>query len=284
MALFRLRAALASAALCFLVAGCAGPHGAAFGGSRRAVEDWAKPRGFHPEPLDAGSFRLFALRRQASPARTLTVYIEGDGAPWPSVYRPPSDPTPPRPIALALADRDPATAVAYLGRPCQYLDEKERDSCDVAYWSGRRHAEEVLRAMNEAVDRLKQRAGVGAVRLVGHSGGGVIAALLAQRRGDVAGLITIAAPLALSAWTTAQRLTPLAGSVDPLAQRSIAAWAAACHFVGAEDAVVPPAVVRRFVQAHGGRMEIIDGFEHDCCWVRDWDTLLRRAWNGGTLP
>ena len=36
------------------------------------------------------------------------------------------------------------SSLAYLGRPCQYLDEKERDSCDVAYWSGRRHAEEVL--------------------------------------------------------------------------------------------------------------------------------------------
>lgn len=280
----RCRAAFASAALCYLVSGCVGSHTAAFGGSRQAVENWATPRGFRAELLDAGGFRLFALRRQAPPSATLTVYIEGDGAPWPSVFRPPADPTPLRPIALALADRDPAPAVAYLGRPCQYLDNTERAGCDVAYWSGLRYSEAVLRALDEAVGRLKSHAGARALRLVGHSGGGVVAALLAQRRDDVASLITVAAPLALSEWTGAQDLTPLAGSLDPLAQPPAAAWAAAFHFAGAGDAVVPPAIVARFVQARGGRMEIIDGFDHDCCWVRDWAELLRRARNGGTRP
>lgn len=277
-------AALAGAALCFLAAGCAGPHAVAFGGSRQAVEDWAAQRGFRPETLDVGGFRLFALRRQSSPATTLAIYIEGDGAPWPSVFRPPADPTPSYPVALALAERDPAPAVAYLGRPCQYLDDRERSGCDVAYWSGLRYSEAVLRAMDEAVGRLKSHAGAGKVRLVGHSGGGVVAALLAHRRDDVASLITVAAPLALSEWAAAQGLTPIAGSLDPLAQRPGAAWASALHFAGASDAVVPPAIVARFVQARGGRMENVAGFDHDCCWARDWAELLRRARIGGTLP
>ncbi len=282
----RIGAALASAALCLLAAACATqPRGVAVGGSRQAVEDWAQPRGFRAEPLEAAGFRLFALRRQFSPAAVLTIYIEGDGAPWPNVFQPPADPTPRHPVALALADRDPSPAVAYLARPCQYLENEERrHGCDAAYWSGRRYSEEVLAAMDEAVSRLKRRAGAASVRLLGHSGGGVVAVLLAQRRNDVSGLVTIAAPLALSEWTTAHQLSPLTGSLDPLGLRPGAAWAPAFHFAGAEDAIVPPAIVARFVQAHGGRMEIIAGFDHDCCWARDWADLLRRVRNEGVLP
>lgn len=276
----RPRAALACAALCFLAAGCVGTQ--SFGGSRERVEAWAAPRGFRAEAIDAGGFALFALLRGAG--GTVTVYIEGDGAPWPSVFLPPRDPTPWRPVALALAARDPAPAVAYLGRPCQYLNDTERAGCDSAYWSGRRYSEEVLRAMDEAIGRLKRRAGARALRLVGHSGGGVVAALLAQRRDDVESLLTVAAPLALGEWVVRQGLTPLAGSLDPLAQRPGAAWVSAVHFAGADDAVVPADIVARFVRERGGRLEVVAGFDHDCCWERDWASLLRRARTGGPVP
>jgi dienelactone hydrolase len=282
----RIGAALASAALCLIAVACATQsRGVAVGGSRQVVEDWALPLGFRAEPLETAGFRLFALRRQFSPAAVLTIYIEGDGAPWPNLFQPPADPTPRHPVALALADRDPSPAVAYLARPCQYLEnEEERRGCDVAYWSGRRFAPEAVAAMDEAVNRLKASAGARHVRLVGYSGGGVIAALLAQRRHDVSGLVTIAAPLALSEWTAAHQLSPLTGSLDPLGLRPGAAWVSAFHFAGAEDAIVPPAIVARFVQAHGGRMEIIARFDHDCCWARDWADLLRRVRNGGVMP
>lgn len=245
-----------------------------FGGSRQRVEDWAGPRSFRPEAIAAGGFDLFALRRGS--ATTLTIYIEGDGAPWPSLYQPPRDPTPPRPVALALAARDPAPAVAYLGRPCQYLDDAPRNECGVAYWSSRRFAPEVVAAMNAAVDRLKQRAGAQRLKLVGHSGGGVIAALLAMRRRDVAGLITLASPLSLSGWTTAHGLTPLEQALDPKDQKE-ALRVAGMHFAGGRDEVVPARIVEEFVRLRGGRLEVIADFDHDCCWARDWPILLRRA-------
>ena len=46
---------------------------------------------------------------------------------------------------------------------------------------------------------------------------------------------------------------------------------------GADDAVVPPDIVARFVGAHGGRLEVLADFDHDCCWARDWAQLLRRV-------
>lgn len=224
--------------------------------------------------IATGSFVLFALRRGAG--AQLTIYIEGDGAPWPSVFQPPRDPTPTKPVALALAARDPAPAVAYLGRPCQYLDDAGRDGCAVAWWSGRRFAPVVVSAMDAAVDRLKQRAGAQRIRLIGYSGGGAIAVLLAMRRDDVSRLVTVAAPLALGEWTAWHGLTPLEEALDPLVQpapRPVGAM----HFAGGRDAVVPPGIVESFVRRQGGRLETIADFDHDCCWVRDWPALLRRA-------
>lgn len=270
-------AAHCCAAFFFLASGCAGTPTASFGGSRDGVENWATQRGFRAETIDAGDFRLFSLLRQRGAARTLSIYIEGDGAPWPNAFQPPRDPTPLRPVALVLAGHDPAPAVAYLGRPCQYLDAVERARCDNAYWSGRRFSPEALAALDEAVGRLKWRAGAQRVRLIGYSGGGVVAALLAMRRDDVADWVTVAAPLALTAWAAEQGLTPLSGSLDPLAQPAAAITRRATHFAGADDAVVPPDIVVRFVGAHGGRLEVLADFDHDCCWARDWTQLLRRA-------
>lgn len=277
--MFRIsRAALLGAAFFFLGAGCGGPQTAAFGGSREAAEDWATKRGFRAATIEPGGFVLFSLLRRRAAAATLNIYIEGDGAPWPNAFRPPRDPTPLRPVALALADRDPAPVVAYLGRPCQYLDENKRRGCDAAYWSSRRFVPEVLAAMDEAVTRLKSEAGARRVRLVGYSGGGVIAALLAMRRDDVEDLVTVAAPLALAGWTAAQGLTPLEGALDPLLQPDAAGGLrTAMHFAGADDDIVPPGIVRRFTESRGGRLEVVPGFDHDCCWERDWLQLLRRA-------
>lgn len=265
------------AAFFLLANGCAQTPSANFGGSRAEVENWAAQRGFHAETIDSGDFRLFVLLRQRDAARTLPIYIEGDGAPWPSAFRPPRDPTPLQPVSLALAARDPAPTVAYLGRPCQYLDEAELSRCDSAYWSSRRFSPEVVAALDKAVSRLKQRVGAQRVRLIGYSGGGVVAALLAMRRDDVADWVTVAAPLALSAWTTAQGLTPLTGSLDPTTQPPAAVTRGGTHFAGADDTVVPPEIVARFVGAHGGRLEVAADFDHDCCWERDWAQLLRRV-------
>jgi pimeloyl-ACP methyl ester carboxylesterase len=267
------RAALASAALCFL-AGCALQE--TIGGSREEAAAWAASRGFHAGSVSAEGFDLFSLLRRRAAAGRLTVYIEGDGAPWPSAARPPADPTPRRPVALLLAGRDPSPRVAYLGRPCQYLGEAERAKCGMAYWSSRRYVQRVVDAMDAAVTRLKEASGAGSVRLVGHSGGGVIAALLAQRRNDVDSLVTLAAPLSLAAWTARHGLSPLEAALDPM--RMVAGrLPPAVHFAGEADEVVPPDIVAAFVQRHGGRLETLAGFDHDCCWARSWPELLQRA-------
>ncbi|OHC70028.1 MAG: hypothetical protein A2045_13345 [Rhodocyclales bacterium GWA2_65_20] len=267
-------ALLAGAACALLAAGCSALD--AFGGSRQAAADWAAERGFAAADVKAGAFDLVAfVRRPPAAAATLTIYIEGDGAAWPTPYHPPRDPTPLRPVALALAAADPAPAVAYLARPCQYLDAAGLARCSSDYWTGRRFAAEVVDACDAAVGQLKKTYGARTIRLVGYSGGGVIAALLAARRDDVDALVTVAAPLALAEWAAWHGVSPLPGSLDPSAVD--ARLPPGVHFVGGDDKTVPAAIVERFVRTRGGRVEAVSGFDHECCWAREWAALLRRT-------
>ncbi|CAG0973301.1 hypothetical protein RHDC4_01413 [Rhodocyclaceae bacterium] len=267
------KAALYSAAFLFLASACANLD--AFGGSRAAVVAWGAERGLAPEDMDSGRFRLLTLSRRTGPTDVLTVYIEGDGAPWPTPYHPPRDPTPVKPVALALAAADPAAAVVYLGRPCQYLAAAELAACDPALWISRRFAPEIVVAYDDILSRLKARTGAARLRLVGYSGGGVVAALLALRRADVAEVVTVAAPLALADWTRHHGITALTGSLDPL--RETGPLPQGVHWVGGRDKTVPPAIVAGFVARKGGRLATMPDFDHECCWTRDWPTLLSRS-------
>lgn len=275
---------LGTLCLLLLVGACAEFASTTPATTRTDVESWASSKGFRADTITAGQFQLFSLLRQTGVSTALVVYIEGDGAGWPSVFSPPRDPTPRLSTALALANRDSSAAVAYLGRPCQYLPDNERVRCAASYWNERRFSVEVLSSMNAAISHLKQQSGALSLRLVGYSGGGVVAALLAMERGDVTELVTVAAPLALSDWVAIKNLSPLDGSIDPYKRQPSPLMSSATHFVGARDEVVPPSVVKRFVDTHGGRLLIMDDFDHDCCWAEAWPTLLPHGGTAGSLP
>lgn len=261
------KAALFCAA--FFLAACADiPR---FGSSRPAVEAWAKERGFQPVALTTPPFDLLALAqlRQGPSETPLTVYIEGDGAAWPGPHLPPADPTPLRPVALALADADRTAAVVYLGRPCQYLPTESLARCSVDWWTTKRFSPAVLAAYQQALDELKAKTGYHHLRLVGYSGGGVLATLLAEQRSDVAQLTTIAAPLALTAWTAWHKVSPLPEALDPI-RLDGRARVAAVHYVGERDDIVPEPIVRAYVTIRGGDLRRVAGADHDCCWLGFW--------------
>lgn len=271
-----IKAALVGAA--FLFAGMSGCITADSFRSAHQISVWAKERGFSETSLSSGQFRVAVFTRKSSRASdVLTIYIEGDGAAWATPYHPPPDPTPTNPVSLALAAADPAALVVYLGRPCQYLDAEALRGCDNAYWTERRFAPEIIEAYDAALSQLKTAFGAKRIRLFGYSGGGVLATLLASRRDDVDDLVTIAAPLALGAWLAWHDASPLTGSLDPAELGDNVRLPRSMHFAGGSDKTVPSAIVEGFVRRKGGRIEILPGFDHECCWVRDWVTLLGRV-------
>ena len=270
---FSRKTALLGAVFCLFGAGCAtSDH---FGGSRQRVVDWSGERGFSASTARFGAFDLLVLERTTGRSDSLTIYIEGDGAAWLTPYRPPRDPTPVRPTALALSAVDPGSAVVYLGRPCQYLDQHALADCSPLWWTTQRFAPEVLTAYDLALDHLKARAGARTLRLIGHSGGGVIATLLALRRQDVSSLITVASPLAIGDWARVKGISPLDGSLDPLLEAGN--LPSATHWLGSNDEIVPVAVVELFVRVKGGRVILVEGYDHACCWARDWPKFLKES-------
>lgn len=238
------------------------------------VHTTAARLGFSAVEVQSDPIHLAAFVRGAK-GDTMNVYIEGDGAAWITPYHLPRDPTPVYPVSLALAGADPVQKVAYLGRPCQYLSTDDLKFCDQAYWTGKRFSPEVIAAYDTAVSRLMQLMDVRHIRLIGYSGGGVIATLLAGRRDDVDELITVAAPLSVSTWVAWHHASPLTGSLDPA--ESTVRLPVNIHFAGGRDKVVPVSVVEAFVNGRGGRLEVVSDFDHECCWVRDWGKLLGRS-------
>lgn len=265
----------------FLLGGCA-----AFYSPVQRVDAQARAAQFQAVPAFAGTPVRGWLRQHSAnaagnataDATLLTVYIEGDGAEWRNKFEPPRDPTPENPLTLRLALRDPGSLVAYLGRPCQYLDRDALAECPSILWMHARYGEHAVTMMSAALDLLLLAAGAQRIHLVGYSGGGAMAALLAARRTDVACLVTVASPLDTDAWTAAIDVSPLTASLNPLAHAPQLESLAQTHIAAATDMVVPATTLQRFRQAlPQARVEVIDTFDHDCCWVHAWETLRLRT-------
>jgi dienelactone hydrolase len=236
-----------------------------------ATRDWAAVR------LPAGPFGLTAyVPARPAASDSLTIYIEGDGLAWINRSRPASDPTPLEPVGLQLALAQPVGNAAYLARPCQYA-ETGQAACETAYWTGRRFAPEVIEAMQQGIDWLKQRFGARRLALVGYSGGGAVAALAAARRTDVDLLVTIAGNLDSAAWTRLHRVSPLAGSLNPADDTTRLAGIRQIHLAGGRDTVVPPAIAAgyadRFSASERPAVRIEPAFDHRCCWVDAWPRI-----------
>lgn len=228
--------------------------------------------------LPTQHFDLYSLSRiSGEPRELLVVYIEGDGSAWQRSGEASPDPTPVDPTALKLALTDDAPAVAYLARPCQFADPAHRRNCDPAFWTDRRYGEEVVAATGQALDLLKQRSGARHLGLVGFSGGGAVALLVAARRGDVTWVKTVAAPLDTDAFTHRHHAPPLSGSLNPADFGLTLARLPQIHLSGADDRIVPPAIggayMERLPTHRCATLRIMPGVDHHDGWEDIWPAL-----------
>ena len=235
------------------------------------------------ELLKKSPHTLAALQSTVGSPTRLTVFIEGDGASWPRPALPPADPSPGNPLALLLAvaqanlPAQPGEAVAYLGRPCQYVDASDLSKCPVAWWTLGRFGAAPVNLMNARLDELRARAPNAALRLVGYSGGGAVAALLAARRSDVTCLVTVAAPLDTDAWTRTKNVSPLIESLNPLDVSASLRQIPMTHFSGDRDDVVPLSVNQQFLNRALTSAKIKAGFSHDLPWLKAWPALVAES-------
>lgn len=211
------------------------------------------------------------------PSDSLAIYIEGDGLAWLSRSQPSGDPTPLNPIALGMAVQHGTGAAAYLARPCQYVDGQDARGCATAYWTERRFAPEVIEATSLAIDQLKQAAGARQLVLVGYSGGGAVAALVAARRKDVRQLVTVAGNLDHLTWTRLHQVPALTGSLNPADDWVALQTLDQLHWVGQKDSNVSIEVAKayqaRFPPDRQPVVRELPDIDHSCCWVELWPEL-----------
>lgn len=247
----RLFATIAAAAT---LAGCATMEAS----PRPSPQQAAAAAGFERELITTPSFTLFSLQRTPSDAvDTVHVYLEGDGYAWARPSRPSTNPTPRNPVALSLAVRDPARAVAYLARPCQYVDISAEPLCERAVWTLDRYAPPEITAVDAAIETIKRQSGAQRVGLNGYSGAGAILAVLADRRSDVAYIRTVAANLDPAAFTTHHGVTPFRRAVDARSSLERIEHVPQRHYVGRRDWVAPPTLVRAAVGPDRPCLEVI---------------------------
>lgn len=208
----------------------------------------AADAGFAAVPSATGvALPVAAWHRPGEPTLPARLYLEGDGLAFLRRGRRSNDPTPERPVALELAAVDPYPGdVFYVARPCQY-ETRAAAQCEPSLWTVARYGETVVETTRERIDGI-----VGpdrTIELVGFSGGGVVAALVAARRDRVARLVTVASPLDVEAWTRAMDVPALVLSLSPMDHVAVLSRVPQTHFASGADRVVPLAVVERFVAA-----------------------------------
>lgn len=240
---------------------------------RNLAASMGEGAGFAVTRFDTPFFVLYGQLRPGQ-GPVLYVYIEGDGFSWATRSRPSSDPTPKNPVGLRLAMADPSQApVLYLARPCQYVENADRRMCTVNFWTSGRFAPEVIDSLNNAVSQAMERTGAQQVALLGYSGGGGVAALLAARRSDVAFLGTVAGNVDHQAWTAHHSISPMRHSLNPLDVASQLRHLPQRHLSSSADSIVPPLVSAGFCRK-AERVQscvVIDGMEHNGHWEDVWD-------------
>lgn len=265
-----------------LISGCSDGF-PLFGSSYERAQSIAADAGMVPFQIQTDRFLVKGFRRTGPTDPQTVVYIEGDGRAFLNRSTPSSDPSPDDPIGLRLAAVEASIApvrrgIVYFARPCQYLAPADpTGDCSSLYWTDRRYAPEIIAAYQEALDEIKSDTGAVDLTLVGYSGGGVIAAILAAERRDVSEFTTFATPLDLDAWARIRGLSPLHGSINPAALPQLGRVSQR-HYVGERDSRIPVDIARSYTERIGERADassvVVPGADHDCCWEDVWRAAL----------
>ncbi len=227
--------------MCFLIAaltGCYTSPKQIVG--RETADRMAGPAFMLRRQIEAGKFVYPTYERVHNRGGIVHLYIEGDD---PNIV---FDGMSSDLIGMQLASRDKAKNVVYLPRPCQFkptngsfssYSKVPVEACDLKYLGKDRFAPEVIESYHAALDNIKKRWGFSGFRIYGHSGGGVIGALLAYERQDILSLVTVSAMLDHHYYTE-------------LAQQTYEGWKSYEHMSGSLNAADIAIHLQDLPQAH----------------------------------
>lgn len=228
--------------------------------------------------IKTSSFTLFSIQKTSDTCKdkSMHIYIEGDGLAWVTRSRISDDPTPLNPVALSLMTRDESNCKVYIARPCQYIKE---NGCDNKYWTSHRFNTKIIQSFDEALDNLKQSYKNSSFTLVGYSGGGAIATLLASKREDVATLITVAGNIDTDTWVKKHGISPLDGSLNPANFAATLQNTPQYHLIGENDTIIPKEIFLSY-QSKFQHKENLHHSLHKATHSSGWDEIYSQFLKG----
>jgi pimeloyl-ACP methyl ester carboxylesterase len=141
-------------------------------------------------------------------------------------------------------------------------------------WARGRYAELIVASMNRVVDHFAVPFTHPHINLIGYSGGGAIAALIAARRHDIDSLRTIAGNLDPAATSRYHAADMDADFLDPMMIAQRLSLIPQVHYVGAGDRVVPAFLATNFIKAEGPSFCValtsFPGVTHKTGWEQVW--------------
>ncbi len=223
--------------------------------------------------LQVGTLPLVLYRNNSAlekSSRKIHIYISGDGKPWLNHYWVAKNPTPSYDSILDLIAIDPYPAIL-VGRPCYHM-QKQLDSCEGRYWTSARYSTEVVDAMANVIETVITGQ---TATIIGYSGGGALAMLIAPRLPQVSSLVTVAGNLDIEAWAANHRYTPLYESLNPAKQPPLSANIRQLHLMGAEDQNIPPKLIQNTISKQtNAKILVYPKYSHTCCWREVWPAVL----------
>lgn len=228
------------------------------------------PANFVYKEIETRDFTIATWQKITNSHAVYKIYIEGDGYAFNAHGKATQDPTPHGTLVRELAFGDNSPNVIYLARPCQYV---KSPICSQRHWTTARFASEIINAEYEAIKNI---AGNNPVILVGFSGGAQVAGLVAIAKPElnIKKIITIAGNLDHLAWTQYHNLPPLNESMNLESYRKQFAKIPQIHYVGSNDKVMPPILVREFIKNDDLIIEV-SGANHN----EGWGKIYNKVWS-----
>jgi hypothetical protein len=235
----------------------------------------AERLGFNQSIVQGTGFKHVVYSNKAqNNSEELHVYLDGDGTPWLNNRWISDDPTPGNPLLFRLMSIDSAPAV-YLGRPC-YHGFSDTPPCEPGLWTHERYSMVVIKTMAVALEQILKPLETKKVILIGYSGGGTLAMLLAEHIQNLQGIVTIAGNLDINAWSRLHDYSPLIGSKNPAQQSPLNPALFQLHFAGGKDQNVPVSLIQPTVlRQYNAQLEVMPEFDHTCCWEKIWPSVLK---------
>lgn len=242
------------------------------GSAINRLNEHAQLYSLEPVAINTAGFVLQSFyHRVSGPNHRLHVYLEGDGRPWERGLIPAAEPTTRSSVMLPLMAMDSAAAL-YLGRPC-YNGHAADKGCSANLWTDARYGEQVITTMTRALNDFSSRHDYREIILIGHSGGGALALLMAERLPQTIAVVTLAGNYDIDIWADHHGYQHLSESLNPATRpiNGIPEW----HLLGSRDTTIPPQLFQQsLLRRPNSTVQIVDA-DHNQGWQHIWPQLLQ---------